>query len=157
MCLCFSPVGPQFAKRAQQFPGLINGTTIDWFLPWPEEALISVAEKFLDDFPMVCSPEVGTKNDITVQYSMSKGAALSAYPNSQFAVMQISLAVSYLPADFLHDAKLMQRAVSSLQAGMLHLSPKLRLSSAQCPQPQFGHEHQMSQGFGMRGIKLWHC
>ena len=59
MCLCFSPVGPQFAKRAQQFPGLINGTTIDWFLPWPEEALISVADKFLADFPMVCTDEVG--------------------------------------------------------------------------------------------------
>lgn len=58
VCLCFSPVGPQFAKRAQQFPGLINGTTIDWFLPWPEEALISVADKFLAEFPMVCTEEV---------------------------------------------------------------------------------------------------
>lgn len=39
--LCFSPVGDKFSRRAQQFPGLINGTTIDWFLPWPEEALTS--------------------------------------------------------------------------------------------------------------------
>lgn len=41
VALCFSPVGPKFARRAQQFPGLINGCTIDWFLPWPEEALTS--------------------------------------------------------------------------------------------------------------------
>ncbi|KIZ06068.1 Dynein gamma chain, flagellar outer arm [Monoraphidium neglectum] len=41
VCLCFSPVGAKFARRAQQFPGLINGCTIDWFLPWPEEALTS--------------------------------------------------------------------------------------------------------------------
>jgi hypothetical protein len=41
MVLCFSPVGPKFARRAQSFPGLINGTTIDWcaavvwkLLPW---------------------------------------------------------------------------------------------------------------------------
>jgi len=34
-------VGAKFARRAQQFPGLINGCTIDWFLPWPEEALTS--------------------------------------------------------------------------------------------------------------------
>jgi dynein heavy chain len=39
--LCFSPVGDKFARRAMQFPGLINGCTIDWFLPWPEEALTS--------------------------------------------------------------------------------------------------------------------
>jgi hypothetical protein len=39
--LCFSPVGNKFSTRAQQFPGLINGCTIDWFLPWPEEALTS--------------------------------------------------------------------------------------------------------------------
>ena len=41
VCLCFSPVGAKFARRAMQFPGLINGCTIDWFLPWPEEALTS--------------------------------------------------------------------------------------------------------------------
>ena len=59
VCLCFSPVGPQFARRAQQFPGLINGTTIDWFLPWPEQALVSVAAKFLDNFQMACPEPVG--------------------------------------------------------------------------------------------------
>ena len=39
--LCFSPVGGRFARRAQAFPGIISCTTIDWFLPWPEEALTS--------------------------------------------------------------------------------------------------------------------
>lgn len=52
--LCFSPVGDKFARRARQFPGLINGCTIDWFLPWPEEALTSVSSKFIDAFPMAC-------------------------------------------------------------------------------------------------------
>jgi len=28
---------------------LINCTVIDWFHPWPEDALLSVAAKFLDD------------------------------------------------------------------------------------------------------------
>ncbi len=28
--------------------------TIDWFLPWPEEALTEVAGKYINDFPMAC-------------------------------------------------------------------------------------------------------
>ena len=52
--LCFSPVGGHFSRRAQQFPGLINGCTIDWVLAWPEEALTAVSSKAIDDLPMAC-------------------------------------------------------------------------------------------------------
>jgi dynein heavy chain len=45
--LAFSPVGDVFRIRARRFPGLINCTAIDWFHPWPQEALISVANRFL--------------------------------------------------------------------------------------------------------------
>jgi len=48
--LCFSPVGAKFRERSQKFPALFNECSIDWFLPWPEEALISVAESFIRDF-----------------------------------------------------------------------------------------------------------
>jgi hypothetical protein len=48
--LCMSPVNPKFPERARKFPGLISGTTIDWFLPWPEEALVSVSRGYLTDF-----------------------------------------------------------------------------------------------------------
>jgi dynein heavy chain len=50
--LCMSPVNVKFSERARRFPGLISGTTIDWFLPWPEEALVSVARGFLAEFPI---------------------------------------------------------------------------------------------------------
>lgn len=52
MSLCFSPVGDGFRNRARKFPALINCTVIDWFHPWPEEALLSVADKFLADIEM---------------------------------------------------------------------------------------------------------
>ena len=45
--LAMSPVGDAFRVRCRQFPSLINCTTIDWFLPWPRDALVSVAEKSL--------------------------------------------------------------------------------------------------------------
>jgi len=48
--LCFSPVGPKFRERARKFPALFNECTIDWFLPWPEEALVSVAQRFITEF-----------------------------------------------------------------------------------------------------------
>lgn len=45
--LCFSPVGEAMRVRARKFPGIINSTSIDWFHPWPRDALIDVANKFL--------------------------------------------------------------------------------------------------------------
>lgn len=49
--LCFSPVGTKFRERARKFPALFNECTIDWFLPWPKEALFNVAKQQLDNFP----------------------------------------------------------------------------------------------------------
>lgn len=34
---------------ARRFPGLINCTAVDFFHPWPRQALISVAARFLED------------------------------------------------------------------------------------------------------------
>jgi dynein heavy chain len=48
LSICMSPVGEAFKSYIRQYPALINSTTIDWFMPWPEEALIEVANKFLD-------------------------------------------------------------------------------------------------------------
>lgn len=47
--LCFSPVGETMRVRARKFPGIINSTSIDWFHPWPRDALIDVANKFLHE------------------------------------------------------------------------------------------------------------
>jgi dynein heavy chain len=47
LILCFSPVGDTMRVRARKFPGIINSTSIDWFHPWPRDALIDVAFKFL--------------------------------------------------------------------------------------------------------------
>ena len=51
--LCFSPVGESFRIRCRKFPGLISSTTIDWFHPWPRDALVSVANRFLQDVDIV--------------------------------------------------------------------------------------------------------
>ncbi|OEH76364.1 dynein gamma flagellar outer [Cyclospora cayetanensis] len=58
--LCFSPLSSKFSERAQKFPGLFSCTTIDWFLPWPEAALVAVSSSFLDTFEIDASPEKKT-------------------------------------------------------------------------------------------------
>jgi dynein heavy chain len=43
--LAFSPVGEGFRGRCRQFPSIINCATIDWYSPWPVDALYAVAER----------------------------------------------------------------------------------------------------------------
>ncbi|OEH75838.1 hypothetical protein cyc_03719 [Cyclospora cayetanensis] len=52
MVLCMSPVHDNLRTRARKFPALVNCTVIDWFQPWPYEALHSVASKFCAELPI---------------------------------------------------------------------------------------------------------
>jgi len=58
MVLAFSPVGTKFRERSQKFPSLFSQCSIDWFLPWPEDALISVSSKKMSGFKMDAKKDV---------------------------------------------------------------------------------------------------
>ena len=78
--LCFSPVGDAFRQRARKFPGIINCTCIDWFQEWPKEALVSVAQRFLQNVDMGDNGEV--KDNIAyhmAEVHMSVGVASKEY------------------------------------------------------------------------------
>lgn len=51
--LCFSPVGSTLRVRSRKFPAITNCTSIDWFHEWPDEALISVSRRFLEEVELL--------------------------------------------------------------------------------------------------------
>lgn len=81
--LAFSPVGDAFRNRAKKFPALVSCSVIDWFQPWPKQALFAVGQKFMN--------EVEIKLD-TVR------AAIERFLPFSFAVVQ-ELAEKFLNMD----------------------------------------------------------
>lgn len=45
--LCMSKTGDTLRNYCRMYPGLVNNTTIVWYLSWPENALMEVANKYL--------------------------------------------------------------------------------------------------------------
>ncbi len=50
--LAMSPIGESFRNRLRKFPSLVNCCTIDWFQPWPEDALEAVASRSFEDIDL---------------------------------------------------------------------------------------------------------
>ncbi|MCI4377271.1 hypothetical protein PGIGA_G00201730 [Pangasianodon gigas] len=59
--LCMSPIGDPFRNRIRQYPALVNCTTIDWFSEWPKDALLEVAERYLDGLTLGNEEGIQTK------------------------------------------------------------------------------------------------
>lgn len=45
--LSMSP-GDELRERCRNFPGLVNKTYINWIFPWPDQALLAVAQSFIN-------------------------------------------------------------------------------------------------------------
>jgi dynein heavy chain len=60
MVMAMSPVGDSLRVRCRNFPGMVNCCTIDWYTPWPEDALFAVARVFLgqEDLPDGCRDQI---------------------------------------------------------------------------------------------------
>ena len=53
MVICMSPIGSGLRENMRQFPSLVNCCTIDWFTAWPQEALQSVAKRYIIEHDLV--------------------------------------------------------------------------------------------------------
>ncbi|XP_054851851.1 dynein axonemal heavy chain 10 [Eublepharis macularius] len=71
--LGMSPVGDTLRTRCRNFPGLVNNTGIDWFLPWPAQALYAVAKFFLGGNPLIPPENIDAVIEHTVMAHDSVG------------------------------------------------------------------------------------
>jgi len=97
--LCMSPVGNAFRNRCRKFPALTACSVIDWFHPWPMEALISVAMRFLEDVD-IASPELRENvahhmgyvhqsvEDITLAYDAQERRKVYTTPKSYLELIE---------------------------------------------------------------------
>uniref|UniRef100_A0A803TFH7 Dynein axonemal heavy chain 17 n=1 Tax=Anolis carolinensis TaxID=28377 RepID=A0A803TFH7_ANOCA len=65
--LCFSPVGSTLRVRARKFPSVVNCTAIDWFHEWPDDALVSVSARFLEEIEGI-EPDVKASISLFMSY-----------------------------------------------------------------------------------------
>ena len=69
-----SPVGDTLRTRCRNFPGLVNNASIDWFMPWPKQALCAVASVFLgEQVRSVCLFVQATELSLLQFYVVSAG------------------------------------------------------------------------------------
>ena len=66
--LAMSPSGNKLQVRCRSFPGLISGCVIDWFFPWPEDALTKVAQYFLAETPLPEDKRAAVVAHLTYSY-----------------------------------------------------------------------------------------
>ncbi|XP_068269716.1 LOW QUALITY PROTEIN: dynein axonemal heavy chain 17 [Nyctibius grandis] len=104
--LCFSPVGSTLRVRARRFPAVVNCTAIDWFHEWPEDALVSVSSRFLEETGDI-EPEV----KVSISHFMSH-VHMSVKEMSK-TYLAVERRYNYTtPKTFLEQIKLYQNLLS---------------------------------------------
>ncbi|XP_072373357.1 dynein axonemal heavy chain 6 [Scyliorhinus torazame] len=102
--LCMSPVGDAFRARCRMFPSLVNCCTIDWFVQWPREALLSVSKNFFanidlgsdemkEKFSEMCVQVHTSVNDKAEQYYAELRRRYYTTPTSYLELINLYLAM----------------------------------------------------------------
>lgn len=84
--LCFSPVGSVLRVRARKFPAVVNCTAINWFHEWPQDALVSVSARFLEETEGIQASHWGLRRDCGVdggQRRLARGSPPARAPAEQ--------------------------------------------------------------------------
>ncbi|XP_016061753.1 PREDICTED: dynein heavy chain 17, axonemal [Miniopterus natalensis] len=111
--LCFSPVGSILRIRARKFPAVVNCTAINWFHEWPEDALVSVSARFLEETEGI-QPEVKTSISLFMAYVHTTVNEMSK------VYLAIERRYNYTtPKTFLEQIKLYQNLLAKKRAELV--------------------------------------
>ncbi|XP_071954573.1 dynein beta chain, ciliary-like [Antedon mediterranea] len=114
--LCFSPVGNTLRVRSRKFPAVVNSTCIDWFHEWPEEALVSVSQRFLEEIELL-------PRDIKLSVAQFMSYVHTSVNETSKMYLQNERRYNYTtPKSFLEQIKLYQ---SLLTVKSLELTAKM--------------------------------
>ncbi|KAF0689476.1 Aste57867_19083 [Aphanomyces stellatus] len=125
--LSMSPVDRRFAERCRKFPALVSGCTIDWYLSWPQDALIAVSKGFMEDFPIECTPQVkdqlvvhmglihDTVVDVCTEYFEKRRRYVYQTPKSFLSFLALYKSVYKSKLDEIHKSE------SSINTGLQKL------------------------------------
>ncbi|XP_062567134.1 dynein beta chain, ciliary-like [Saccostrea cucullata] len=130
--LCFSPVGSTLRVRSRKFPAVTNCTSIDWFHEWPEDALVSVSGRFLEEVELLAPDMRGSIATFMSFVHKSVNEMSKAYLSNERRYNYTT------PKSFLEQIKLYQNLLNKnntdLQAKIVRLEnglEKLRSTATQ--------------------------
>ncbi|CAH8588474.1 Dynein heavy chain 10, axonemal [Schistosoma haematobium] len=126
--LCMSPVGDTLRTRCRNFPGIVNNTTIDWFFPWPEQALYAVVNVLIpEQFNLV--PQ--QYRDSVIDYFVATHQSIHSY-TEEFAqtLRRVNHVTPKHYLDFIHTYKRLitekdndnEKQIIRLQSGLQKLA-----------------------------------
>ncbi|KFQ06883.1 Dynein heavy chain 17, axonemal, partial [Leptosomus discolor] len=119
LILGFSPVGSTLRVRARRFPAVVNCTAIDWFHEWPEDALVSVSSRFLEETGDI-EPEVKVSISQFMSYVHTSVKEMSK------TYLDMERRYNYTtPKTFLEQIKLYQNLLSKKQSELTAKIEKL--------------------------------
>ncbi|KAL3319619.1 hypothetical protein Ciccas_001702 [Cichlidogyrus casuarinus] len=129
--MALSPIGEAFRNRLRQFPALINCCTIDWFQPWPEDALERVASKSLERIELEDRIKVDTVN--IFKYFHTSLARLSARFFANLGRKTYITPTSYLELIASFERLISSKQEETMKAKMRYVNglDKLRFAAEQ--------------------------
>jgi len=120
LIICFSPSGSKLREVARRFPALINFTVMDWFLPWPKQALIKVAKTLLSSLELgELRTRSGIENFMAFSYE-SADSLCKKYHSTDGRYVYVTLK-SYVESLKLYGG-LLRSKTADVESGIARLS-----------------------------------
>ena len=120
LSLCFSPQKSGLREYAIRFPALVNCTVIDWFHPWPANALHKLGVKYLASIDLGLNEDVRLGIENFIPFLHTRYSPLFSYSLSLLLPLASYLSIYCIPLPSL---------ISSLPTLSLTLLPSRTLFS----------------------------